>query len=221
MALRNPPESDSLTLYEKHNELKRVLESKHFAKAPKKKRFLEFTSGQVFLGEESKLNEYLIGVEVYERGQDFDPQQDPIVRVQAHEIRRALKTYYEEEGKNSLVRVELHPGDYAPVFKRVNPDSEEPAPPPLQGESPVANIKPQPSPWQNTAMVFLGLACATLGFLFVHERYLLRRPAESQTLAATLPESEAWFWRPFLVQSSGDWKVCKPTTSATRGTWRP
>jgi hypothetical protein len=113
MALRNPPESDSLTLYEKRSELKRILESKYFAKAPKRRRFLEFTSEQGFLGEESKLNEYLIGVEVYQRGPDFDPQQDPIVRVQAHEIRRLLKNYYEEEGKDSPVRVELHPGQYA------------------------------------------------------------------------------------------------------------
>ncbi len=215
MASRNPPESDSLTLYEKHNELKRVLESKYFAKAPKKRRFLEFTSGQVFLGEDNKLNEYLIGVEVYERGQDFDPQQDPIVRVQAHEIRRALKNYYEEEGKNSLVRVELHPGDYAPVFRRVNLGPEESAPPPLQGESPVANIKRQPSPWQNTVVVFLGLACAALGFLFIHERYLSRRPAELQALAATLPESEEWFWKPFLVNGSQP-LVIVPTSPVLR-----
>ena len=124
MASHHSPEPDSLTLYEKHNELKRVLESKYFAKAPKRRRFLEFTCGQVFLGEDSKLNEYLIGVEVYERGQDFDPQKDPIVRVQAHEIRRALKNYYQDEGKNSLVRVELNPGNYAPIFKRVKLDSE-------------------------------------------------------------------------------------------------
>ena len=88
------------SLFEKREELRRILESKHFASSPKKSRFLEFVSEQAFLGNGEKLNEYLIGVEVYDRGPDFNSQKDPIVRVQAHEIRRLLKKYYEEEGKD-------------------------------------------------------------------------------------------------------------------------
>ncbi|SPE24862.1 hypothetical protein SBA2_230012 [Acidobacteriia bacterium SbA2] len=202
MAVRNSLESDSLTLYEKRSELKRVIESKYFAKAPKRRRFLEFTSGQVFVGEEGKLNEYLIGVEVYERGTDFDPQQDPIVRVQAHEIRRLLKSYYEEEGKDSLVRVELHPGQYAPIFRRVKVEAESPAVSPVQGESAADNFTPLKSQWQNAVMVLLGLVCIGLGFSFVRERDFARQSVESRTLTATLPESEEWFWRPFLTAGS-------------------
>lgn len=202
MAARNPPESDSLTLYEKQSELKRIFESKYFAKAPKRRRFLEFTSAQVFLGEESKLNEYLIGVEVYERGTDFDPQQDPIVRVQAHEIRRLLKTYYEQEGKNSPVRVELHPGQYAPAFERVKIDSESPAASPAQGEYSAADLPRPATQWQSAVVVCLGLACITLGYLFVRERYFSHQPAGLRPIAAALPESEEWFWKPFLVEGS-------------------
>ena len=108
-AERRPP-VDSITLYEKRGELHRVLQSRHFAKAKKKSRFLEFICEQTFLGNAEKLNEYLIGVEVYERGPDFDPQEDPIVRVQAHEIRRALRQFYEEDGKDSAYRLDLPPG---------------------------------------------------------------------------------------------------------------
>jgi hypothetical protein len=199
MASRNPPESDSLTLYEKRSELKRILESKYFAKAPKRRRFLEFTSGQAFLGEGTKLNEYLIGVEVYERGADFDPQQDPIVRVQAHEIRRLLKNYYEEEGKKSLVRVELQPGQYAPVFRRVK--IESPATQPVQGQFAAGGFRLLTSQWHYVVMIFLGLACVTLGYLLVRERYYLRQPT-ARRAAAALPESLEWFWRPFLVEGS-------------------
>jgi hypothetical protein len=198
MALRNSPEPDSLTLYEKRTELKRVIESKYFAKAPKRRRFLEFTSGQVFLGEESKLNEYLIGVEVYARGTDFDPQQDPIVRVQAHEIRRLLKNYYEEEGKDSLLRVELHPGQYAPTFRRVTVESESPAITPVQGGSAGGTSGRLRFQWQFAVMALLGLACAAMSVLFVRERFSARQPRESGAPAATLPESEEWFWRPFF-----------------------
>jgi len=202
MALRNPLETDSLTLYEKRSELKRIFESKYFAKAPKRRRFLEFTSGQVFLGEESKLNEYLIGVEVFERGADYNPQQDPIVRVQAHEIRRLLKTYYEQEGKDSPVRVELHPGQYAPVFRRFKIDSESPAASPADGEYAARGLPPPASRWAYAVMLCLGLACITLGYLLVRERYVSERPAELRTKPAALPESEEWFWRPFLVDGN-------------------
>jgi hypothetical protein len=108
-----------ISLFEKREELRRILESKHFASSPKKSRFLEFVSEQSFLGNGDKLNEYLIGVEVYDRGPEFNSQKDPIVRVQAHEIRRLLKKYYEEEGKDSLIRLELPAGAYVPVFLRI------------------------------------------------------------------------------------------------------
>src|SRR5215472_1422211 len=108
-----------ISLFEKREELRRILDSKHFAASPKKSRFLDFVSEQTFLGNGDKLNEYLIGVEVYDRGPEFNSQKDPIVRVQAHEIRRLLKKYYGEEGKDSLMRLDLPPGAYVPVFVRV------------------------------------------------------------------------------------------------------
>ena len=106
ISLRSPA-SLPTSLFEKREELRRILGSKHFTNSPKKSRFLEFVSEQAFLGNGDKLNEYLIGVEVYDRGPEFDSQKDPIVRVQAHDIRRILKKYYEDEGKDSLLRLEL------------------------------------------------------------------------------------------------------------------
>jgi len=101
--------ASSISLFEKREELRRVLESKYFANSPKKTRFLEFVSEQAFQGNGEKLNEYLIGVEVYDRGVDFNAQKDPIVRVQAHEIRRLLHKYYEEKGCG-LIRLDLPSG---------------------------------------------------------------------------------------------------------------
>ncbi|PYV70399.1 MAG: hypothetical protein DMG97_19415, partial [Acidobacteria bacterium] len=118
------PAALPISLFEKREELRRILQSKHFATSPKKSRFLEFISEQTFLGGGDKLNEYLIGVEVYDRGPEFNSQKDPIVRVQAHEIRRLLKKYYEEEGKDSLVRVNMPTGAYVPVFGRSAAETE-------------------------------------------------------------------------------------------------
>lgn len=134
MQRSNP--SDSFSTYEKREELRRIVQSKLFVGSPKKTRFLEFVSEQSFQGNSEKLNEYLIGTEVYGRGADFDQQRDPIVRVQAHEIRRLLKRYYEEDGGSSLIRMELPPGHYVPVFTRVGTEigsDVEPAPLTLDG----------------------------------------------------------------------------------------
>lgn len=199
MATRNPHESDPVTPYEKQAELKRILESKYFAKAPRRRRFLEFSSGQALQGEGDKLNEYLIGVEVYERGTDFDPQQDPIVRVQAHEIRRALKNYYQEEGKDSLLRIELPPGHYAPVFSRVSLESPDSSTPAGQAKHPATGARGEKSRWQRATILCLALGCAVLGFLFVRERTL---SPHRGVPAAAMSEDQAWFWKPFLAPGS-------------------
>ncbi|MGB6827147.1 MAG: hypothetical protein WBE41_03815, partial [Terracidiphilus sp.] len=115
--------ANGFSTYEKREELRRVIQSKLFASSPKKIRFLEFIAEQTFQGNSEKLNEYLIGTEVYDRGADFDQQKDPIVRVQAHEIRRLLKRYYEDEGQGSLIRMELPAGHYVPVFARLEPEN--------------------------------------------------------------------------------------------------
>jgi hypothetical protein len=122
------------------------------------------------------------------------------VRVQAHEIRRALKNYYQEEGKNSLVRVELPAGQYAPVFRRVKIEPEEQAVPTVQREPLTADLIPQGSTWQRSSIILLSLTCVVLGLLFVRERLRPRQAPDSRPLASSLPESGEWFWKPFLAQ---------------------
>lgn len=171
-----------------------MLQSKQFVGAPKKSRFLEFVAEQTFLGNGDKLNEYLIGVEVYERGAGFNPQQDPIVRVQAHEIRSALKRYYEENGQKSSLRIDLPSGHYVPVFKRSPVDTENA---PGGPEQPIASPRPIGSRVHLAATIVLAVTCCALAVLLT---IAVRR---NETTAATqpvraMPESMEWFWRPFL-----------------------
>ena len=185
----------SISLFEKREELRRVLESKHFTGSPKKTRFLEFVSEQTFLGDGEKLNEYLIGVEVYERGSDFNPQKDPIVRVQAHEIRRQLKKHYEEDGKDRPIRIDLPSGHYVPVFSRSMPGG------PVVVEAPRAlttSAWQRASKWHFALTATLAAACLVLMFLWTTESRRNGQIANSRPPTAVLPESLDWFWRPFL-----------------------
>jgi hypothetical protein len=184
------------SLFEKREELRRILESKHFASSPKKSRFLEFVSEQAFLGNGEKLNEYLIGVEVYDRGPEFNSQKDPIVRVQAHEIRRLLKKYYEEEGKNSLIRVDLPTGAYVPVFGRsMAGEADDP-----EVTTEAATSVPSRRGWLHLALTLsLAAACIMLALLLVVRGWRSGSAAQSVPAVTALPEGLEWFWRPFLL----------------------
>ncbi len=183
---------EPISRYEVRDELRRVLQSRHFAKARKRSRFLEFVCEQTLLGHADQLNEYLIGVEIYDRGQDFDPQADAIVRVQAVEIRRALKEYFAGEGKDDPWRIELPPGHYVPMFTRA---SEPPAAtPPPAAKQPPKQERGRMFP-RTAVLLVLALACAVPAALWL--RGLVRMPASGRPTAG-VPEAARWFWKPFL-----------------------
>jgi hypothetical protein len=185
----------SISLFEKREELRRVLESKHFVNSPKKTRFLEFVSEQAFLGNGEKLNEYLIGVEVYDRGVDFNPQKDPIVRVQAHEIRRLLHKYYEEEGHGGLIRLDLPSGHYVPVFRRSTSGESADALAALEGVGVEARA---PNRLHLLITVILGALCLALASLLIFGSWKNGQAARPRTQVTSLPDGIEWFWRPFI-----------------------
>jgi hypothetical protein len=167
-----------------------------FARARKKSRFLEFVCEQSFLGKADQINEYLIGVEVYERGPDFDPNLDPIVRVQAHEIRRTLKRYYEEEGRDSAWRIDLPPGHYVPAFTRA--DAHKPDWAPANGQGRISQPVRSAAPRQNALIVGLASICLVLAGLLFWEQSQPRNIIPARAVSSTLPEALEWFWKPFL-----------------------
>jgi hypothetical protein len=183
----------SISLFEKREELRRVLGSKYFANSPKKSRFLEFVSEQAFQGNGDKLNEYLIGVEVYDRGVDFNAQKDPIVRVQAHEIRRLLNKYYEEDGRGGLIRLDLPSGHYVPVFRRSTSDEAAADAPPPPEDMPV-----QVPNRLHLVTLILGALCIVLTSLLVLSFWKGGQAAPARAQLTSLPEGIEWFWRPFL-----------------------
>ncbi len=193
--------ANGFSTYEKREELRRVVQSKLFANSPKKIRFLEFITEQTFQGNREKLNEYLIGTEVYDRGTDFDQQKDPIVRVQAHEIRRLLKKYYDDEGRGSLIRMELPSGHYVPVFSRLAPEIGTET----EATSPAAAVTIETAPTQQRSNRILVALIAILAALSLALSIQLARrgatvtgPAPVQHAAAALPSNLDWFWHPFL-----------------------
>jgi hypothetical protein len=71
-------------------------------------------------GPQQKLKAYTIAVEALDRGADFDPQVDPIVRVEAVRLRQALARYYSGAGRDDPLVIEVSRGSYVPAFRHRN-----------------------------------------------------------------------------------------------------
>jgi TolB-like protein/Tfp pilus assembly protein PilF len=77
---------------------------------------LEYLIAETLAGREERLKGYTIGVEALGKEEGFDPDKDPLVRIHAGRLRRALRLYYLETGKNDAIRIEIPKGQYAPDF---------------------------------------------------------------------------------------------------------
>lgn len=101
---------------EERAELEAVLESGALGRAPSLSQFLRYVCERYFAGAANQIKEYSIAVEALGRSADFDQKRDSIVRVEAHRLRKRLKHFYEHEGAEHEIQIEIPPGQYAPKF---------------------------------------------------------------------------------------------------------
>jgi len=106
---------------EEKNELRTVLNSGIFTRAPNLENLLTYVCTKYFEGAAEQIKEYNIAVEALGRLSGFDPKRDSIVRVEAHRLRKRLRDYYEADGAGHAVRIEIPAGQYAPQFRRQVP----------------------------------------------------------------------------------------------------
>jgi tetratricopeptide (TPR) repeat protein len=95
----------------------RICGSPGFRRSARLQRFLRFlASAQTPSGHGPK--EYEVAREVYDKPADFDPQIDPIVRVEASRLRLRLLEYYGGPGQKDVFVLELPKGSYSLICKR-------------------------------------------------------------------------------------------------------
>src|SRR5215471_4940208 len=98
--------------------LEKVLASEAFRRSRQLSRFLRFAVENALLDKPEILKETVLGMEVFDRGPDFDPRTDPIVRIDARRLRARLAQYYSDEGSQNPLVIVLEPGSYAPSFRQ-------------------------------------------------------------------------------------------------------
>ncbi|MEI6574405.1 MAG: hypothetical protein WCO61_12800 [Alphaproteobacteria bacterium] len=105
--------------------LRRVLLSAEFKTAPQLAAFLTFSVTRTLEGRGALLKAYTVATEVLGRHADFDPQADPIVRVEATRLRRALDRYYLSDGRDDPIRITMPRGGYSIIVHGRDEDPEE------------------------------------------------------------------------------------------------
>ena len=100
-----------------YQQVARIISSRQFSKSKRLGLFLQFTVTATLKGETESLKEWVIGTDVYNRGKDFDPRLDPIVRTETRRLRRKLKEYYETQGQQDPLVIELPKGSYVVNFR--------------------------------------------------------------------------------------------------------
>jgi len=98
--------------------LERVVASDVFRRAPQLTAFLRFVVEAALKGEADRIKGYTIATEALGRAGNFDPETDPIVRIEAGRLRRALERYYTGEGASDAILIDIARGGYVPTFRR-------------------------------------------------------------------------------------------------------
>src|SRR5690349_16404426 len=201
-----PPPASPVGQEEMRLALERVLASKHFAHAPMKQRFLRLICEFRLEGRGRELNEYLIGREVFDRHSDYNPATDPIVRVGAHGVREKLERYYQKEGANDKVRIEIPVGSYEPNFVRHNQPLEIEAVPTEAASPTLTQLKQAPissdfitkTILQFWPQIAIGLSLLLITGLAYSNFSLRRQMSEKARQQSEEMEPFRLVWEPFL-----------------------
>ncbi len=98
--------------------LARMLASDAFRTAPQLSGFLSYIVEATLDGRAREIKGYTIATQAFGRSSDFDPLTDPIVRVEAMRLRKAIQAYYEGEGADDTIVIEVPRGGYVPTIVR-------------------------------------------------------------------------------------------------------
>ena len=153
--------------------LERILSSAPFARSSQLANFLRFVVNEQLSGRDEAPKEYALGRQVFGRGADYDPRIDPIVRVQARQLRFKLSEYYETTGAADPIRIEMPKGSYLPEINFAAEETIEPEPATELLAGPASEPAPAVRMPRGTKMrwIFIAVLCLVLAAGFVLVRF--------------------------------------------------
>ncbi len=163
--------ADPLAPSEIQEVVDRILESRHFAKAPLLSSFLTYICTRAREDKTTRISECEIGINVFNRPATFDPREDNIVRTYARHLRKRLQEYYATDGQHDTLCIDIPKGGYVPVFTvkpppavqeiEFNLDERRWVESPKERHPPF-NHPPKRDRWKRWSLAFLSLVIYSL-----------------------------------------------------------
>ena len=149
-------ETDAAREHATRRALEHVLSSSGFSRNERLSAFLRFLVERHLEGRDGELKESVIAHEVFGRQAGYDPKLDAIVRTEAIRLRARLEKYYQAEGSQDPLVIELPKGGYRPVFRETSPIAAQPSGPPIAAKAHPRRTRP----WWIGAAVAVALVAA-------------------------------------------------------------
>jgi tetratricopeptide (TPR) repeat protein len=187
--------------------VKGILATPEFTGSPQLAAFLKYIVNRKLAGDTEGIKAYSIATEALGRPPDFDPQNDPIVRVQAGRLRQALLIYYANPQADDSMRISLPVGSYVPEITAGAPAPAPAASRPAQHVPPPVASKDRS--WLMAIAGVIFLAIVGLGTLLAMNVGWIGRHADPNPLGmpslsirvASERQIPSWF-SPQLFESS-------------------
>src|SRR5713226_777313 len=116
-SVSQPLASDDLLTDKRWQLVQRIVSSPPFQKSTRLRDLLQFITEQTIHGNAHELTEQHIGNALFHKPSDYSPLEDSSVRVHARQLRLKLHEYFNEEGRNEPLILNIPKGSYAPVFR--------------------------------------------------------------------------------------------------------
>jgi hypothetical protein len=206
-SVRGQEKAISLSPDQKRALVQRVVKSQAFSRSPAMRAFLLYVTDHAILGRTDMLKEQTIGTEVLGRRPNYDPADDNIVRVRAHELRERLGKYFASEGSDEQVVVTIPRGAYAPEFVPREAAASE-LPPPLPTAQPIEAppaMKQVARPLARHWLVFAGVLVVAVCASIVLTRSMLR--GGSRDILVHPSDAGHDFWGQFFDKPNEELKI--------------
>src|SRR6266481_7400730 len=152
--------ADDLAADERWQLVQRIVSSPPFQKSVRLRELLEYVAKRTIRGHAHELSEQHIGNALFHKPSGYSSLEDSSVRVHIRQLRLKLHEYFNEDGRNEPIILEIPKGSYAPVFRAAQ-----------KAETIPSTIEPRPIPglaWRQRALLpwFLcGILCVAVAVL--------------------------------------------------------
>jgi tetratricopeptide (TPR) repeat protein len=166
--------------------LEELLGWQGISRSPQLAELLRYVVEKTLKGEGAGIKAYSIAVDVFGRPPDFDPQADPIVRVQARRLRTLLEQFYDSGIGVNEVQIHLPLGRYVPEFKVVAKPNVRLEIPTVATAGPAVAADPRRSRFLINAILGLAFTLVGVGLAVVIVRWVL--PSAPPRIVVAIPE---------------------------------